>query len=305
LTFNITLLPSLFLDRLLEDNTLPESESEQIAEEIDEEIHSLQYKLDHCKRLLEGSEIEGVQPGSTKGLSMTFSTWVTDAKKHQIKGRLNGLKATAQHLLEHIREATIDKDTLQEMHEHMEHMDIQLSSFHSSVEKASSKWRRSRPTTMPEPELGDKIPISLVIPVAMDCFVDGLLIGITCALSPQAGIILGAANCLEMAFLGMAYATRIVKCTGSTQLVRTFTLYIPPLIMFLASGLGAYIAVSAKDVPAVYVAFVAFGVVALLALVCNELLIEANDAQGDDCKWWVNILIFAGIYLVLMLVGAF
>ena len=40
----------------------------------------------------------------------------------------------------------------------MEHMDAQLTSFHSSVEKDSSKWRRSRPTTMPEPMLGDTIP---------------------------------------------------------------------------------------------------------------------------------------------------
>ena len=43
-------------------------------------------------------------------------------------------------------------------HRHMEHMDAQVSSCHSSVDKASSKWRRSRPTTMPEPKLGDAIP---------------------------------------------------------------------------------------------------------------------------------------------------
>lgn len=53
--------------------------------------------------------------------------------------------------------------------------------------------------------------------------------------------------------------------------------------------------------PAVHVAFGAFGAVTLLALVCNELLIEAKEAQGDDHKWWINILIFAGIYLVLMM----
>ena len=54
-------------------------------------------------------------------------------------------------------------------------------------------------------------------------------------------------------------------------------------------------------VPAVFVSFVAFGVVSLLALVCNELLIEAKEAQGEKEIIWVNLLIFAGIYLVLML----
>ena len=38
------------LDRLLVDGILAEGTGEQLAEEIDEAIHSLQYKLDHCKR---------------------------------------------------------------------------------------------------------------------------------------------------------------------------------------------------------------------------------------------------------------
>ena len=39
-----------------------------------------------------------------------------------------------------------------------------------------------------------------------------------------AGIILGAANSLEMAFLGMAYATRIAKCTGKSWILIWFDL---------------------------------------------------------------------------------
>jgi len=53
-------------------------------------------------------------------------------------------------------------------------------------------------------------------------------------------------------------------------------MYGPPLLMFLASGFGAYLAETARSVPAVYVGFVSFGVVALLFLVCNELIIEAR-----------------------------
>lgn len=61
------------------------------------------------------------------------------------------------------------------------------------------------------------MPYGLVVPVALDCFTDGFLIGVAVALSFHAGVILGAANCLEMSFLGMAYAARLFKCTGNRE----------------------------------------------------------------------------------------
>ena len=45
-------------NQLLEDANLSQRDSENIAEKIDEEIHSLQYQLDHCRRLVQGSETE-------------------------------------------------------------------------------------------------------------------------------------------------------------------------------------------------------------------------------------------------------
>lgn len=92
--------------------------------------------------------------------------------------------------------------------------------------------------------------------------------------------------------------------TGSTPLARNLALYIPPLIMFLVAGLGALIGVATYEIPIIYIALVAFGTVALLALVCTELLIEARENQGDDEKWYINIFIFVGIYIVLLLARA-
>ena len=46
-------------------------------------------------------------------------------------------------------------------------------------------------------------------------------------------------------------------------------------------SMGAAIGGAALGVPIVYVAIVSFGIVALLFLVCNELLIEAKNAQGN------------------------
>lgn len=186
------------------------------------------------------------------------------------------------------------------MHQHMTDMDQIINTFHDSVENVASRWTR-RNRELPEPELGATIPAGLVIPVALDCFVDGFLIGVSCGISPQAGIVLGAANTLEMASLGMAYSVRLNKCTGSSWMARQIALYSPPLLMLLSAGLGAFLSEQARDIPAVFVAFVAFGVVALLSLVCTELLIEAKECIGDEEGWYFNLALFAAVYLVLML----
>lgn len=205
----------------------------------------------------------------------------------------------AEHLLEHIQPGEkIDKFVLKEMHEHLDEMEEQVEMFHDHVAHVSSKWHRRK--QMPETKEGDKLPVSLIVPVTMDCFTDGFLIGVSVALSRKAGIILGFANMLEMGFLGCAYASRLKRCTGSSFTARILALYLPPIVMLLAAGLGATVASATIHIPAIFISFVAFGTVALLSLVCNELLIEAHEAHAEDEKWWISIQIFAGIYLVLM-----
>eukprot|EP01034_Spumella_vulgaris_P025457 gene25457-31921_t len=310
LSDSISLMESKSLG-LLDSAQMSVRESEEAAEKIDEEIHRLQYKLDHCRRLLQGSEIDEWHQAADGSHSVTdgdcviasmqsaSSFWMSKERVKVMRRRLCDLKSSAEHLIEHIQQPSIDKQALQEMHIHMDIMDAQIEHFHASVETAASRWHRDR--IMPLTSLGDTLPMGLVVPVVVDCFVDGLLIGVSVALSSKAGIILAAANCLEMAFLGMAYSTRLVKCTGSSQGTRLIALYAPPLLMFLSAGLGALLGDLSQAIPAVFVGFVAFGVVSLLFLVCNELLIEARNAQGEDERWWISIQTFIGVYVVLML----
>jgi hypothetical protein len=105
------------------------------------------------------------------------------------------------------------------------------------------------------------------------------------ALSPKAGIILGIANCFEMGFLGIALTLRVRKCTGSAYWHRIMAIIVPPLCMLLMSWVGGYAGdISATD-PFLFAAFVAFGIVALLSLVCNELLIDASHAEVNvNCR---------------------
>jgi hypothetical protein len=99
----------------------------------------------------------------------------------------------------------------------------------------------------------------------------------------------------------MAYSVRLKKCTGSSWTMRQTALLAPPLLMFLASGFGAYVADLSRDYPAIFVGFVAFGTVALLSLVCTELLIEAKQSMGDEEVWYVSLSLYVAVYLVLML----
>jgi hypothetical protein len=273
-------------------NQLLNYEAERIAEEIDETIHQLQYQLDHCRRLLQGSEARMV---STTGENE--SSWLTDEKKQAMSDRLKLLKLTAVHLVEHVKEEHIDQELIREMHQHMREMDHHIDHFHDVIDTWSSKWRS---IPLPEIELGSTLPLSLIIPVTLDCFVDGFMIGVSVALSQQAGYVLSGANCLEMGSLGMAYSNRISKCTGSSFVNRQLAIIVPPLIMFLSSGIGAALAGSAKHNPAIFVAFVAFGIYALLQLVCGELIIEAKETQKGDDVWWVQLSLFAGVFVVLM-----
>lgn len=94
---------------------------------------------------------------------------------------------------------------------------------------------------------------------------------------------------------------RVRKCTGSSTFVRYASIIVPPLIMLGATVFGAVVGSISKLYPILFVTFVAFGVIALLYLVFNELLAEAREAQEGDVRWWVTAVVFVGIYVVLML----
>ena len=66
-----------YINHCIEDE-LTVKEAEHIAEFIDEQVHLLQYKVDHCRRLLEGAESDVV---------VLKSTWLTDERKIIMKKR--------------------------------------------------------------------------------------------------------------------------------------------------------------------------------------------------------------------------
>jgi zinc transporter ZupT len=274
--------------------SLSDLNEETYADQIDEEIHKLQYNLDHCRRLIQGSEsnIVGVVP----------RLWITESGKLSLRDGIVDLKQGAASLVRFLTQDKHDTESLVEIHRNMAEMDHQITHLHETVEEYSFKWgRRHKRALIIIPQAGSQIPLGLIIPVTVDCIVDGFLVGTTCSISHQAGFILAMANCIEMGFLGLAVSMRIRNCTASSVWARYAALIVPPFIMFLSSVMGAFVGAAARSQPMVYIGFISFGVVALLYLVVNELLVEARESLAGNERWWTGMVIFIGIYLVLIL----
>jgi hypothetical protein len=168
------------------------SEREGREEQIDQEVHQLQDRLDHARRLLQGSQsalLSGSPPPvrASRGAPSpnTSQKWVE--KRDRIGEILAALKTMAFHLLEHLEPgAEIGIPVLREIHEHVEEMDDNLSELHRTTEDASFKWRKLAKLVIPVK--GSYVPPSLILPVIIDGFVDGFLIGVACSLSRRAGM---------------------------------------------------------------------------------------------------------------------
>lgn len=274
--------------------SLSSAKAEILADQIDEEIHRLHYHLDHCRRLLQGSgsEVEGVVP----------RIWITSRGKAALHKGLAELHDGASRISGYLNQQDLSRTALIAMHDTMGSMDDQLSRLHNTVENYTLKWgRRLKKRVIPIPSSGSYIPLDLLIPVVVDCMVDGFLLGTTVSFSGRAGLILGAANCIEMGFLGMAVSVRIQKCTASSLLSRYMALIIPPLIMLATAVFGSYAGSVSQAYPVAYVSFISFGMVALLYLALNELLAEAREAVKGEERWYTGLVVFGGIYIVMIM----
>lgn len=250
--------------------------------------------MDHCRRLVQGCEsnIIGVVP----------RLWITEAGKASLIAGLEHLKSGARALVCFLKEDNPSTQSLIDIHSTMSEMDKYISELHDTVEEYSFKWgRRGHRGAIGLVPAGSTIPLSLMFPVTVDCIVDGFLVGTTCSISVRAGFILAMANCIEMGFLGLAVSMRVKQCTASSVFARYTALIMPPIIMLLASVLGSFVGSTARSYPMLYIGFISFGVVALLYLVVNELLVEARESLTGNEQWWSGMVLFMGVYFVLLL----
>ena len=135
-------------------------------------------------------------------------------------------------------------------------------------------------------------PLGFLTAVAVDCVVDGVVVGAGFANGLRQGLLISGSLALEMLFLGLATAATI-KAGGGRWTG----------IMGVCIGLGALLVGSALiglfllagQPPAVLTSFLAFGSAALLYLVTEELLVRAHDLGETHA---VTALFFLGFLVV-------
>ena len=136
--------------------------------------------------------------------------------------------------------------------------------------------------------------LGLVVMVAVDIFIDGLVLGIGFAAGAKQGFLLTVALTTEVLFLGLSLTGELSE-----------TIWQPSRILAIIAGLavllpiGAAVGIPVSHLPNFWIAALfSFGLIALLYLVSEELLVEAHSAPE---KPWVTSLFFVGFLLILLL----
>ena len=135
---------------------------------------------------------------------------------------------------------------------------------------------------------------ALIALVAVDVLIDGLVLGLAFLAGEKTGLLLTTAITLEVLFLGVALAAELGDEAVPTGRILATSVVIASLL-----PMGAMIATPIATLsPDIIKGFFAFGLVALLYLVTEELLVEAHEVPDRP---WVTALFFVGFLLLFLL----
>lgn len=140
-----------------------------------------------------------------------------------------------------------------------------------------------------------KLPMSLLVAIGVDIFIDGLLLGIGFSAGSKEGMLLAVALSVELLSLGMATATELGENKLSRQKSLT-VIAVLALVFFASAVLGASLLHNLSDSAMEVV--LSFGLSALLFLVTEELLTEAHEEKETI---WHTSTFFVGFLLFLIL----
>lgn len=143
-----------------------------------------------------------------------------------------------------------------------------------------------------------ELPFTLLVPVAVDIFIDGLLLGIGFFAGNKEGILLAIALAFELFSLGIAVSIELQYRLISKR-KSVITLVCVALVFFASAVLGATLL---HNLPHSWLeVMLSFGIAALLFLVTEELLTEAHEEE--ETVWHTSA--FFGGFLLFLLLGMF
>ena len=139
------------------------------------------------------------------------------------------------------------------------------------------------------------LPVVFLIVVGVDLFIDGLLVGTGAAVSAETAKIIAIALTVEVLFLSLSVALRLISCGASRFMAAAVTAGLS-LVVAVGAILGALVLRGAGD--AVLSLVLAFAAAALLWLVVEELLVEAHETPERP---WTAAMFFVGFLALFCL----
>ncbi len=137
----------------------------------------------------------------------------------------------------------------------------------------------------------------LLITVAIDMVIDGVLIGVTFLDNPDAGVIIALALTIEVLFLGVAGVVALPQNLGMAR-----KLAVPAAFgLLLATGVTVGVLALGGVTGAPIAIILAFGSAALLYLVTEELLVKAGTVPETPVSTTLFFVGFLSIFLLDML----
>lgn len=138
-------------------------------------------------------------------------------------------------------------------------------------------------------------PATMLLAVAIDVFIDGLLIGIGFAEGGKVGVILTFALTVELTFLGLAVSAALSE-QGASRVRLVGTTFGLSLLVVVGGVLGLTVLGGLTGAPLDVV--LSFATVALLYLVTEELLTEAHETKDTPV---LTAMFFVGFLAILLL----
>ena len=136
--------------------------------------------------------------------------------------------------------------------------------------------------------------VSLIATVGLDVLIDGFILGLGFAAGAKAGILLTIALTLELLFLGLSVSATLSQASSDRKKIITITAGLA-LLLPVGATLGTALAGLSGFILA---ALLAFGLVALLYLVTEELLVEAHELPDTPLT---AATFFVGFLLLILI----
>jgi zinc transporter, ZIP family len=139
------------------------------------------------------------------------------------------------------------------------------------------------------------LPWALLVGIAVDILIDGILLGIGFAAGKTEGLLLCVALSLELLALGLVVSTELKneKFPKKTALI---TIFVLSLSICFGALIGSFILnyISEKALTGI----LAFGLSALMYLVTEELLVEAHEVKDTPLN---TAVFFVGFFVFLII----